>query len=285
MTSGTLKARLARKFLNGRLGYYFDVAQPDFWDNHWRKSVDPKAFASSAQGKLVSYYENPFMRWLPRTGRILEAGCGLGHHVIALRARGFDVVGIDVAEDAIRIAKDHRPDLPISVGDALHLDAPNGSYAAYISLGVIEHREAGPEPFLREAYRGLAAGGIAIFTVPWINVPRRWKARMDFYRARQERLHFYQYAFATEEIALLLRQAGFTVQHIETFDPIKGLKDEIRILATIMNWPYIGWRIKAGLLALFRAYPGLGQHFGHMILIVARKPLPSDPVVPGSASA
>jgi SAM-dependent methyltransferase len=43
------------------------------------------------------------------TGRVLVPGCGTGHDVRALAAQGADVVGLDIAESALRKAAAYPP--------------------------------------------------------------------------------------------------------------------------------------------------------------------------------
>jgi SAM-dependent methyltransferase len=45
------------------------------------------------------------LKHVPAGGRILDAGCGPGHHSAWLAARGYRVVGIDLAEPALEIAR------------------------------------------------------------------------------------------------------------------------------------------------------------------------------------
>lgn len=73
--------------------------------------------------------------------------------VVTLNARGYDIEGVDYAEETIEQLKVLFPDLPVRVGEVTNLDVEDGHYSGYISLGVIEHCKEGPEPFLREACR------------------------------------------------------------------------------------------------------------------------------------
>jgi len=72
-----------------------------------------------------------FLEPKPITGRVLVPGCGTGHDVRALASQGADVVGMDIAPRAIRLATafplahDERYEL----GDFLNLDARHrGAY-------------------------------------------------------------------------------------------------------------------------------------------------------------
>ncbi|WP_336082472.1 class I SAM-dependent methyltransferase [Nocardia sp. SSK8] len=60
------------------------------------------------------------------TGEVLDAGCGTGDNTVALAAHGLQVVGIDVAEPALTIARrkaaDHGLDIEFTLADALRLD-------------------------------------------------------------------------------------------------------------------------------------------------------------------
>ncbi|MDR2051743.1 MAG: class I SAM-dependent methyltransferase [Deltaproteobacteria bacterium] len=197
------------------------------WDRHWAEAISPALYPphSTGLGPLSFIAEA-----MPRQGKILEAGCGMGHIVHELRMQGFDCEGVDNAKQTIARIREINPDLPVFAGDVLHLGAPDGHYAGYISLGVVEHREEGPEPFLREAWRVLANNGRAIFTVPFFNTVRRHKAKIGCYPPpprKQHDLVFYQYAFMREEFTNLLEQHGFTIRAVTYYDPWKGLKDEL----------------------------------------------------------
>ncbi len=252
---------------NGRLAYYMTAADIDFWDNHWQTHFDPAVYDWADSGPHLGSFEQPFVKYLPKTGPVLEAGCGLGQYVAALRARGYAVEGVEWGRKTVETVLAARPDLPIRTGDVTRLEVPDGYYHGYISLGVIEHRQEGPEPFLKEAYRVLIPGGVALISVPYIHGLRRMKARLGLYRGRAEGLAFYQYAFNQEEMGAFLRAAGFTVVDTWVYAGFKGVKDEIPLLRWIVGWPFFGRRIQNWLLAS----RWTEQNLGHMIMFVCRK--------------
>lgn len=65
--------------------------------------------------------------------RLLDAGCGPGRHVRALRRRGVDVVGMDLAESFCRLVAEGDPPAPTVVADVRALPA-RPVFDAVISL-------------------------------------------------------------------------------------------------------------------------------------------------------
>jgi SAM-dependent methyltransferase len=110
-----------------------------------------------------------FLKYLPRTGKILEAGSGRGRWVIYLRRLGYDVVGIDIAASDIAHAKRFDPTIPITHDNVLHTTFPDAFFRAVISLGVVEHFEDGPQAAFAEVMRLLKPGGLFLVTVPTQN--------------------------------------------------------------------------------------------------------------------
>jgi len=256
-----------RKVEGQRLVYYLYTADADFWDNHWRIHLSPEIYKRAEQGNL-GRLEDPFTRYLPRQGRILEAGCGLGQYVLALRARGYEAEGVEWGTETVRTVRELWPDLPIRVGDVTNLDVPDGYYAAYISLGVVEHRQEGPEPFLHEAWRVLAPGGVVLISVPYLHPLRRLKARLGLYRGRTDGLEFYQYAFTREEFSDIVREAGFEILETRSHGGFKGVKDEIPLIRRMLGWWGVGWL----LIRLLYRWRYAEQHLGNMLMIIGRKP-------------
>jgi SAM-dependent methyltransferase len=95
------------------------------------------------------------LEFLPKNGKVLEAGCGLGRYVKYLADEGYDIVGIELSGDAVRVVKRKTPELRLIQGDVLRLPFRTASIDGIISLGVIEHFIEGCDGPLREMHRVL----------------------------------------------------------------------------------------------------------------------------------
>jgi len=181
-----------------------------------------------------------FESLLPRNGKILEAGCGLGRWVIYLRNKGFDIRGVEISEAAVRMMRAYDPSLPVETGDILRLPYPDASFAACISLGVIEHFEEGPHPALQEARRILQPGGLLFVSVPYENLTRRiahhpWRRcrnRREARRMRNPRHVFHEYRYSGRDMQRFLAETGFETIRTAPDDFTGGMN-----MGLYADWP------------------------------------------------
>jgi len=93
-------------------------------------------------------------------GRLLDVGCGGGSHAVAFSAAGWDVVGVDVSEDQLRLARERGVAAARADAGALPFDAE--SFDAAVSM--FTHTDfddfAGA---VRETTRVLRAGGRFVY--------------------------------------------------------------------------------------------------------------------------
>ena len=102
--------------------------------------------------------------------RVLDVASGPGYVSAAAAARGASVVGVDIAEAMLALARRLHPRLEFRAGDAEALPFPDGSFDAAVGNFVLLHLGR-PERAAAELARVLAPGGRVALTV-W-DVPER----------------------------------------------------------------------------------------------------------------
>ena len=68
-----------------RLHRYWREPNEEMWDDIWEHTPNRDYWGNALQGGLASVYKQMFLRYLPAGAKVLEAGCGVGHVVLASR--------------------------------------------------------------------------------------------------------------------------------------------------------------------------------------------------------
>ncbi len=104
------------------------------WDDAYRNT--PPWDIGRPQPAFVGIVEKGEMK----KGRVLDVGCGTGENAIFLAQNGFSVVGLDVAKNALQMAKkkaaERKAKVDFRVGDALSLDFPESYFDIVIDSGL-----------------------------------------------------------------------------------------------------------------------------------------------------
>ena len=97
---------------------------------------------------------------LPPGARVLDLGCGNGRKIARLAGR-FDVTGVDISQEQLRLARAEIPDARFVHADLAELDFPAESYDAVTAFYSVSHvpREEHTALFGKVA-RWLRPGGL-----------------------------------------------------------------------------------------------------------------------------
>lgn len=135
-------------------------SEASFGDTEWEYNFED----DKKEPSLQKFYT------LPKSQKILEAGCGTGNYVVSLTKMGHNVIGIELDNKRVKIAKEYMKKYGINEeniiqGDLQDLPFSDNSFDAIFSHGVIEHIH-NHEKAVNELYRVLKPGGYALITVP-----------------------------------------------------------------------------------------------------------------------
>jgi SAM-dependent methyltransferase len=115
----------------------------------------------------------------PKSGRVLEIGCGLGHLLTWFNNR-YEVYGGDINEWALEQARQNVPEGQFDLLDAQDLSAfPDGHFKIVIAKHVVEHLPE-PEKAVSEMGRVLAVGGLLVLGTPNMDSPMRARKGEDW---------------------------------------------------------------------------------------------------------
>lgn len=96
-------------------------------------------------------------------GIALDAACGTGRHSAHLRARGFEVTGVDANRSMLTIAEAKVPDCDFRVGDLASLPVDDDAVDVVVCSLALTHVER-IEPVLGEFARVVRPGGSVVLS-------------------------------------------------------------------------------------------------------------------------
>lgn len=200
--------------------------QKEIWDQTWSKN--------SFEELRNQLFINPIYWRLKDLAKlndqILEAGCGFGQWVYQLSQEGYDITGVDFAPKTIRKLKKKFKELKFILADVEKLPFEDNSFDVYLSFGVIEHFEDGPQNVLREANRVLKKGGLLFLTIPYLNFFRKIR-----YSKIKKKGEFYQYLYDEKEFLNHIKKAKFKLAKKCHCDFISAIKKDFPQIYRLIN--------------------------------------------------
>ena len=159
-------------------------------------------------------------RWFPflgphdgvrSTNRLLDVGCATGEFLLAARARGWQVYGVESSPIGAATAR-RVPGSEIHAGTLDTADYPNGYFDVVTMWDVIEHLQS-PRRYLQRIAEILRPGGLLSITTPNI---RSLSFRLLGVNWSEIGPNDHLYYFTPRTIARLLDECGFSVYTMHT---------------------------------------------------------------------
>lgn len=236
----------------------FSGQDPYTWDVYWQDN-------DVNESLLYAAYNNPykvdFDKFCLPGKNVIEAGCGFGRFVIYYAKKGCRIVGIDFAERTVKFLQSKIKGIPIEYGSVEDLPYQNNIFDVYLSIGVMEHFEIGPHNVLKEARRVLKPEGYLVLIVPYINISKAMRHKINRIKQRLyknsdsllkfdnncyyeeiknfikgERRDFLQYEFTKKELLSLMLQNRFKIICIHGCSIAYGLNYVPFIGRALYNW-------------------------------------------------
>lgn len=160
------------------------VQNPEAFDNFWYQ----------ARRKLVAVLRT---KYNIENKKILEVGCGAGSQLAALAAHNNSVVGSDINEEALNVARQRG--LSVFFQDIEKTSADNEKYDVVCAFDVLEHINDDTRA-LRNISKMIAADGMFIFSVP----------AYQFLFSNHDKFTKHYRRYSTGELAGKLGNSGFT---------------------------------------------------------------------------
>lgn len=115
--------------------------------------------------------------YIPRQGgglRVLDVGCGTGHHLADLGERGFAIAGVDGSEEMLSQALANNPGADIRLADVETLPFADASFDLILCIEVLRYLPSSTK-CIGEMARVLKPGGVCLATAtPILNLNGYW---------------------------------------------------------------------------------------------------------------
>ncbi len=127
--------------------------------DQWLTAIDHPIALLRAENRL----RNPWIASkLPSSCKILDMGCGAGFLTRELSNLGHQVVGVDLSEESLKIARKLDPKTTYLRADVTAVPLESKSFDAVSAMDLLEHVE-NPTAVIQEASRLLKPGGLFFF--------------------------------------------------------------------------------------------------------------------------
>lgn len=172
---------------------------------NYKPNTEQKGFSSWLNGITCSAF-----RWVPKSVRVLDIGCGFGESLGYHTARDCDVYGVEADENIRRVVD--KFDYKVHVGlfdDKVY----EQDFFDYVTLDQVIEHVTDPLSTMRGVARILKPGGTVILTTP---NARGWGAKLFGKRWINWHSPYHLQFFTRQSMQLAAQQAGLVLAEVKT---------------------------------------------------------------------
>lgn len=194
----------------------------DFWNRAW--GPVKTAYTQMPELPYLTDMVSRLARKAP--ARILDLGCGSGWLSVLLARNAFDVTGVDVAAQAINLARDWAQQeslaIDFQVKDLANLDFQPDSFDACVANSIFEHFPLEMTKVIFQQLKSILAPG-AVFIGCFDKVGT---GPGEYYKL-EDQTHVYTdkgrkgmllRCYSDEELSEILNASGFNIESKETLE-------------------------------------------------------------------
>lgn len=180
-------------------------------DDYVKQTIAVYDQTASEYAKKVDKYGVPnerkkFCTLLPEGGKILDAGCGPGRDSAYFIANGFSVVGVDLSENLLTIARKKAPEGQFIHMNLLNLDFPNATFDGIWACASLHHlRHVDVPGVISRCYTILKDSGV-LFLLVKAGSGEHLKKELSI----PDKKRFFSY-YCTQHVTTILQDAHFHI--------------------------------------------------------------------------
>ena len=154
-----------------------------------------------------------------KSGKILEAGCGAGRILRYYHDRGYNIIGIDFIDIAIKKLKEIDPSLHVEVGDITCLRFADETFKYILAFGLYHNLADRLDKAIQETYRVLEKNGVVCASFRADNIQTWLTDKLSEKKAKNRASEnktqsFHKMNLKRSEFEQLFTSVGFIVDFI-----------------------------------------------------------------------
>lgn len=187
----------------------------DYWTKRW-EDIPADEPMENLNAYPLKYAE---MTIKDKNGKILEAGCGAGRVVRYYHNRGFDILGLDFIEVAIKKLKAIDSTIKAEVGDITDLRFGDKTFKTILAFGLYHNLEHGLDKAIQETHRVLENDGLVCASFRADNIQTKLTDWLADRKVKRKNIDnkiraFHKMNLTKNEYEKLFTRVGFVIDFI-----------------------------------------------------------------------